>query len=490
MAKHEDHLQTPTADELATAGVKARKGTDPQSRGHDPLERFLSVPNHAMFLFTSEDSVLDRYIRDHWAALDGLSGEACDIHVSLFQLTGGEDVYSELHEIRSISGLESVRPTDLPALHFWSATSTCTIPLGAFDTELKLRDLFRSVFSIIRDVGGPIAPEHSELLRDAANLTTVTFTKVANGQAIQNSSAGRDIINAYHGPDPYLFASYAHQDIEVVFQQISFLHDRGYRVWYDEGVQPGNEWPEAIALAIERSSLFLVFISPAAVASTHVRNEIHYALDSSKPLLAVHLEQTTLPPGLRLRMGSVQALMRFQMRPDSYYQKLEAALPSNCTTEIPALVDRKRQQIRDALERILVHNEAWSIGSSLLWRTERGSLISRWQREQALTPSQAQSTPGTLLPEAKEVNGVDDIANRLLEAYRSKHGPGALARLFIRQCSRPQFDPLWYSLDPDADSGDDDATCKQCGYSEIFGGTVDIPSHCPRCGLGSAEPPV
>lgn len=276
--------------------------------------------------------------------------------------------------------------------------------------------------------------------------------------------------NSYTGPDPYVFASYAHQDIEAVFEQVSFLYDRGYRVWYDEGIQPGHEWPEAIALAIERSSIFLVFISPAAVASTHVRNEINYALDSSKPLLVVHLEQTILPPGLRLRMGSVQALMRFQMSADSYYQKLESALPSSCTTEVLDLVDRKRQQISDVLERIMKHNEAWSIGSSLLWRTERGALISRRH--------------GILLSAAKHVDGLDDIANQLLEAYRSKHGPGKLAGLFIRQCSRPQYEPPWYTLDPEADSGDDDATCKQCGYSEIYGGTVDIPSQCPRCGLG------
>jgi len=200
-AHDEDHLQTPTADELVDAGVKVRPDTDPQSCGHDQLERFLRVQNHAMFLFTSEDSVIDRYIRDHWAALDRLSGEACDIHVSLFQLVGGEDIYSELSEIRSISGLESIAVTNLPALHLWSTKSTCTVPLRAVDTEPKLRDLLRSVFSIVQKIGGPIAPEHNDLLQNAAANVTVTFTQVTSNQAIKDSSAARDIIqttNQYH----------------------------------------------------------------------------------------------------------------------------------------------------------------------------------------------------------------------------------------------------------------------------------------------------
>ena len=55
-------------------------------------------------------------------------------------------------------------------------------------------------------------------------------------------------------------------------------------------------------------SHFLVFISPKAVLSKNVRNEIHYALNKEKRFLAVHIEQTSLPEGLELRMGDIQAI--------------------------------------------------------------------------------------------------------------------------------------------------------------------------------------
>src|SRR6185503_6958337 len=104
-----------TLDELEEAGVKLRAGNEPESRNFDLLERYRSVPNHAMFLYTSEDALLEKYILEHWSALDGLSGDICDIHVSLVQLLGEEDAYSQFDEVKSIPGLDTMDPTDLPA---------------------------------------------------------------------------------------------------------------------------------------------------------------------------------------------------------------------------------------------------------------------------------------------------------------------------------------------------------------------------------------
>lgn len=274
---------------------------------------------------------------------------------------------------------------------------------------------------------------------------------------------------AYRGSDPFVFASYAHEDADLVFQDIGYICDRGYRVWYDDGIHAGADWPDAIATAIERCAAFVVFLSPAAVASVNIRNEINYALETQKPIVAVHLAETALPPGLKLRIGGTQAVMRFQISANAYYRKLEEALPANCTIEVVALVDRKRRQIRTALENVMTGGEAWLIDSWIFWRTERGTLISRYGNEGY----------GELVPEDLET-----LADRLLERFRSANGPGALARLFVRRSSRPRFDPPWYTLDPEADNEDDAARCKRCGYGHIY--DVDIPERCSRCHLAGA----
>ena len=74
-------------------------------------------------------------------------------------------------------------------------------------------------------------------------------------------------------------------------------------------------------------SLFnLVFISKNSVESKNVRDEINYALHHNKKLLAVHMMHTSLPPGLELRLGPIQAIMKHKMKSKEYFTKLHESL--------------------------------------------------------------------------------------------------------------------------------------------------------------------
>lgn len=131
---------------------------------------------------------------------------------------------------------------------------------------------------------------------------------------------------AYDGDDPYIFVSYAHKDSEKIFKEISFLHEKGYNIWYDEGIGASSEWPEEIANAVIGCAIFLVFISPRSTASVNCRNEINLALNENKPFLAVYTEESVLPPGLRLRMGDLQAILGYKLPKERYHKKLKDAL--------------------------------------------------------------------------------------------------------------------------------------------------------------------
>jgi len=133
---------------------------------------------------------------------------------------------------------------------------------------------------------------------------------------------------AYRGSEPYVFVSYSHTDSADVFPDLARLHAEGYRIWYDEGIDPGNEWPDEVAKALASAEQFLVFISPYAVASRNVRNEINFALNNGGPFLAVHIVETGLGPGLALRMGDIQAILRHKMKAEFYWRKLEKSLLS------------------------------------------------------------------------------------------------------------------------------------------------------------------
>jgi len=128
--------------------------------------------------------------------------------------------------------------------------------------------------------------------------------------------------DAYDGDEPFVFVSYAHKDGRQVFQEIKRLHDLGVRIWFDGGIDPGNEWPEDIGKALLKAQVFLVFITPAAVESTNVRNEINFAINKKKSFVAVHLQKTQLPVGLELRTGDIQAILKYNMTEENYNKKL------------------------------------------------------------------------------------------------------------------------------------------------------------------------
>ncbi len=138
--------------------------------------------------------------------------------------------------------------------------------------------------------------------------------------------AGRLPFPAYRGEEPFIFASYAHANADIVFPEIRRLHDMGYRIWYDEGISPGSEWKEEISEALEKCALFLVFITPESAASENVQNEIRFAMDDRKPVIAIHLEETRLSGGLKLEIGSRQAILAWNMTEEEYVYKITSAL--------------------------------------------------------------------------------------------------------------------------------------------------------------------
>ncbi len=135
-------------------------------------------------------------------------------------------------------------------------------------------------------------------------------------------------------------------DSTRVLADVAKLDAAGYRIWYDEGIDAGNEWPEEIAKALSGCALFLVYVSPDAAASRNVRNEIHFALNKKKTFLAVHLAETELPEGLELRMGDIQAILRWRMSVRQYDGKLEESLPAEVRGEVPSRRRSRRAQAR------------------------------------------------------------------------------------------------------------------------------------------------
>ena len=123
-----------------------------------------------------------------------------------------------------------------------------------------------------------------------------------------------------------MFVCYAHEDANDVYAEIRDLQSNCVNVWFDEGISPASEWPEALARAISSCATFLYFVSPRSVASENCRREVNFALDQGCHMVVVHLEETTLPDGLRLSLSHRQAILRYSQDPAIYRARLEQSL--------------------------------------------------------------------------------------------------------------------------------------------------------------------
>ena len=128
-------------------------------------------------------------------------------------------------------------------------------------------------------------------------------------------------ITPYEGDAPYIFISYAHSDGPRVFPIIEKMDAAGFRIWYDDGIAPGSEWPENIADHLNRCNVFLAFLSNTSIDSPNCRREINYALSKRKGFLGVLLEKTDMSPGMELQLASQQCILRYNFRTEEDFMK-------------------------------------------------------------------------------------------------------------------------------------------------------------------------
>lgn len=166
----------------------------------------------------------------------------------------------------------------------------------------------------------------------------------------------------YEGTEPYVFISYSHKDSARVLPILMVMYQRGYRVWYDEGIPWTSEWPAVIEEHLRHCAVCLAFHSQASVESIHCRREIHYALQEKKPFLSAYLEDVQLQHGLGLQLSLYQSIKLFPQT-DEFVTQLEresAFLP--CRTREKERVRYQSAQ-REGEQR---HKKLWRVLSPLL----------------------------------------------------------------------------------------------------------------------------
>jgi hypothetical protein len=108
------------------------------------------------------------------------------------------------------------------------------------------------------------------------------------------------------------FLSYSRGDERFALRFAEDLRSRGAEMWVDQlNIRPSEHWDRAIERAIHACEAMVVILSPRAVKSDNVADEVTLALDSGKPIIPVMIQPCRLP--LRLaRMHLIDATSMYE----------------------------------------------------------------------------------------------------------------------------------------------------------------------------------
>ncbi|MDM0032823.1 TIR domain-containing protein [Variovorax sp. J22P271] len=124
-----------------------------------------------------------------------------------------------------------------------------------------------------------------------------------------------------------IFFSYSRSDEALVLKIASALRRDGRRVWVDQlDIAKGARWDDEVEKALKSSSCLLAILSPAAVASQNVMDEVSYALGEKKKVIPILAKHCDIP----FRLKRLQ-FVDFADDYDKGYRELSAALDGGAT---------------------------------------------------------------------------------------------------------------------------------------------------------------
>lgn len=136
--------------------------------------------------------------------------------------------------------------------------------------------------------------------------------------AVKEGLGGRNAARRQVGIECSVFVSYARKDEEVVMPDVELLRRAGCSVWYDRDIKPGEDWIPAISQHVVSADAVLVFVSPNLLQSDFVERELCTAITYKKRIIPVFIDPVPLPPDWVMRLGTVQAVDRYDLGRGEY----------------------------------------------------------------------------------------------------------------------------------------------------------------------------
>jgi hypothetical protein len=169
-----------------------------------------------------------------------------------------------------------------------------------------------------------------------------------------------------------IFISYSRRDQEFVTRLASDINEQVGFVWFDRStIQPGQKWHDEIMDGIRECKAFIVVLSPDAVKSRYVGEEVNKALELGKTIFPVIYRPAEWTGVFESLVRDIQTL---DLRSGSYtdnFQKLVDGLveagAGKTTEERPFLREPAKISLNVTFSKIPGWAFAWSLGWVVFW---------------------------------------------------------------------------------------------------------------------------
>lgn len=169
-----------------------------------------------------------------------------------------------------------------------------------------------------------------------------------------------------------IFISYSRRDQEFVTRLAADLDAQVSGVWFDQStIQAGQNWHDEIMEGIRDCKAFILVLSPDAIESRYVREEVNKALELGKTIFPVIYRPAKWEGEFESLVREIQTL---DLRSGSYtdnFQKLVDGLieigAGKTTGERPFLRGSTQPSLQTVLSKVPGWALAWSLGWLVFW---------------------------------------------------------------------------------------------------------------------------
>lgn len=177
-------------------------------------------------------------------------------------------------------------------------------------------------------------------------------------------------LRAYVGEEHYIFVSYLRSNPKETMEDILFLQNEGYRVWFDEGINAGDGLGATLTHYLQNSAHYIIFISKEWLTRdygnkrNYILEELTYIRNNGRRIIPVLMDDVQLPEYINDLLGDTLYIRRTDA---DYKTRLLRSINSKCNDKMILDIDIPDLKIYCTSER-----DGWRETRQSLYRYENG----------------------------------------------------------------------------------------------------------------------